>query len=146
MPTAAKLAAAVLFAVLSWVVADIFARALPPEIHSRLLRPVAAAIGVLFGWRVSGRLVGRGMTEAATNGLRTVATIAFATDFVFSTYDMVMRAFKKAYDSPMQAVLDIFSIMLVYGRMMLRTDVIATMIVGGLICGLITEWISRRWR
>ena len=146
MPTAAKLVAAIFFAALGWLAGEIFGHLLPPEVQHGLLNPVAALLGAIAGWRVSGRLVGKGWTEAATNGVRTAITAGFMVTFIFSTYDMITRALKRLYDGPMPAVLDIFNIMLTYGRMMLATNFVATVVVGGVIGGLITEWASRRWR
>lgn len=146
MPTTAKLVAALLFAGLSWLVAGLYAQGLPVSVRTGWLRPVAAAVGLIFGWRISGRLVGRGMADGAANGLRSAVTIAFAVTFIFATHDMVIKAFRKLYPGPLEAVLDIFKLMLDYGQWMLEARFLAALVLGGMICGVITEWVSRRWR
>lgn len=145
MPTAAKLVAAVFFAILSWVVADLYAQILPPATHTGLLRPVAAVMGVIWGWRVTGGLAGRGYGEAAANGLRTAVTIAFWTIFIFSVYDMILQATKMRYHGVMEALLAIFAIMLSYAALLKDVTVSAAGIGGGMVVGMIAEWASKRW-
>ncbi|MFT4149660.1 MAG: TrgA family protein [Paracoccaceae bacterium] len=145
MPTAAKLVAAAVFAALSWVVAGLYIPGLPEGTLTGLLRPVAAGMGVIWGWRVAGRLAGRGYAEGAANGLRTAVTIAFWVLLVFSIHDMVLLSMKMRYHGPMDALLGVFAIMLDYARYLATVPVIAGGLIGGMIGGIITEWASRRW-
>lgn len=145
MPTASKLVAAVLFALLSWIVAGLFIPGLPEGTRTGLLRPVAAGMGLLWGWRVSGTLAGRGFGEGAANGLRTSVTVAFWVLLVFSIYDMILLSTKMRYDGPIEAILGAFAIMLDYSKYLVNPMVIGVGIGGGMVVGMITEWASRRW-
>lgn len=145
MPTAAKLVAAIYFALLAWIVAGLYATGLPEGTQTGMLRPVAALMGVIWGWLVSGRLAGRGFADAMGNGLRTAVTAGFWVMMIFSIYDMVILSTKMRYADPIEAILGAFAIMLDYGKLLANPAVIATAVIGGMIGGLITEWAARRW-
>lgn len=144
MPTAAKLVSAVVFAALAYLVADLYAAAMPGNPLVGFLREGCALIGLLCGWLVMGRLVGRGMVAGAGSGFRTSATILFWCLLAFSVLEMVKNSTKKIYDGPMEAVLAIFEIMMKYGRMALTPEVLGTLAVGGILGGMLAEWVGRR--
>lgn len=146
MPTAAKLVAAVFFAVLSWIVAKLYAQGLPQGTQTGQLGNVAALVGVICGWRVSGSLVGRGYGEAAGNGLRTAVTIGFWVLLIFSIYDMIVLSTKMRYDGPMEALLGTFVILLDYAKLLLKPAVLGTGLIGGMVGGIVTEIASKRWK
>jgi hypothetical protein len=145
MPTAAKLVASVLFALLSFFIADLYAQGITDGTRTTYLLPGCAAIGLICGWRVMGRLVGKGMGDALGSGIRTALTIVFFALLLFSIYDMVVTSTKGLYDGPMEAVLAIFDIMLSYGRGLVTPELIGTILVGGGLAGMATEWVDRRW-
>lgn len=145
MPTAAKLIAAVVFAMLGFVAAATFVPHMPEGSQIGLFRELTAVIGFIIGWFVMGGLVGSGYGEAAGSGLRTSVTITFFTLLFFSIYLMVKQSFKMVYDGPMDAVLGVFEFMLKYGQMMLVPDVLAVLALGGILGGLVAEWAGRRW-
>lgn len=145
MPTAAKLVASVLFALLSFFVADLYAQGITDGTRTTYLLPGCAALGLICGWRVMGKLVGKGMGDALGSGIRTALTIVFFSLLLFSIYEMVVVSTKGLYDGPMEAVLAIFDIMLKYGRGLLTPELLVTIFVGGSLAGMATEWADRRW-
>jgi hypothetical protein len=145
MPTAAKLVASVLFALLSFFIADLYAQGITDGTRTTYLLPGCTAIGLICGWRVMGRLVGKGMGDALGSGIRTALTIVFFSLLLFSIYEMVVTSTKGLYDGPMEAVLAIFDIMLKYGRGLVTPELIGTILVGGGLAGMATEWADRRW-
>ena len=145
MPTAAKLIAAVVFAIVALLAAVTFVPHMPEGHQIGLFRELTAVIGFIVGWLVMGGLVGKGYGEAAGSGLRTSVTVVFFTLLGFSIYLMVKKSYKMAYDGPMEAVLGVFQIMLEYGQMMLVPDVLGVLAVGGVLGGIIAEWAGRRW-
>jgi hypothetical protein len=145
MPTAAKLVASVLFALLSFFIADLYAQGITDGTRTTYLLPGCAAIGLICGWRVMGRLVGKGMGDALGSGIRTALTIVFFALLLFSIYEMVVTSTKGLYDGPMEAVLAIFDIMLGYGRGLGTPELIGVILVGGGLAGMATEWADRRW-
>lgn len=145
MPTAAKLIAAVVFAIVALIAAITFVPHMPEGSQIGLFRELTAVIGFIVGWFVMGDLVGKGYGEAAGSGLRTSVTVVFFTLLGFSIYLMVKKSYKMVYDGPMDAVLGVFQLMMEYGQMMLVPDVLGVLAVGGVLGGVVTEWAGRRW-
>ncbi len=146
MPTAAKLAAAALFAILGWIVANAHVPALGEGVDAGLFREGVALIGVIVGWRVMGPVAGKGYGAAIGSGMKTALVLAFFGLLVFSIYEMIQLSMKMRYDGPMDAVLDVFRLMLDQAQKMLTPTVIGSLFIGGAIAGLLTENASRRWK
>lgn len=145
MPTASKIVAAVLFAALAALGAEIFRPLLPEGTQTGWLVPGSAAIAFICGWRIMGRLTGKGYSAAMNTGIRTSVTVLFWATLVFSIYTMVNRSTKMLYDDAGEAVLAVFDLMLGYGKLMLDGQFIAVVLLGGLVCGGLTEYVGRRW-
>lgn len=145
MPTAAKLAAAALFAALAFLAAEVYRPLLPEGTQTGWLRLGSAAIGLICGWRIMGRLHGKGYYAATGSGVRTSVTVLFWAVLAFSIYTMVYRSTKMLYDDAGEAVLAVFDLMLSYGKLMLDAQFIGVLLLGGLVCGLVTEFVGRRW-
>jgi hypothetical protein len=145
MPTAAKLVAAVVFAIVGWIAANVFVPVLGEGIDVGAFRELVGALGLVVGWRVMGRSAGQGYQRAIGTGLKTVIVLVFFTLLLFSTYEMVQLSMKMRYEGPMDAVLDVFSLMLEQGLKMLVPGVILVLAVGGVIGGILTEKASKRW-
>lgn len=145
MPTAAKLIAAVAFAMVAFVAAATFVPHLPEGSQIGLFREITAAIGFAVGWFVMGSLTGQGYGPAAGSGMRTAVTLVFFTLLGFSIHLMVKKSYKMLYDGPMEAVLAVFEIMLDYAQMMIQPDVLGVLAVGGVLGGVAAEWAGRRW-
>jgi len=145
MPTAARLAAAVLFGIVGWIMANAHVPALGEGLSVGYFRELVGLLGVVVGWQVMGPSVGKGYREAVGSGLKTVIILVFFALLLFSTYQMVTLSMRMVYDGPMDAVLDVFALMLEQAQRMLTPGVLGSMIIGGAIAGLITERISRRW-
>lgn len=146
MPTAAKLTAAVIFAILGFFAVQLYLPHLPQELPVGLLRESAAVLGIIIGWRVMGRLAGRGYIEAVGSGIRTSVALVFWALLLFAIQLMIKRAFKMMYEGPMEALIGVFSLMLEYGRALWAADVLALLLLGGALGGIVTEWAGKRWR
>jgi hypothetical protein len=145
MPTAAKLAAAIAFALLGYVAAEVFKDAMPERTVWGLFPAISAGISLLCGWFVMGGLVGHGYQAAMGYGLRTmVQAVVFVVGF-FAIYEAVRRSTKMRYDGPMEAVLGMFDLALEYLKLMATAPMIGTLLLGGLLCGMVAEWSNRRW-
>lgn len=145
MPTAAKIAAALAFGLLALFTAQLYVPQLPKGTDLGYFREITAAIGVVCGWWVMGRQVGRDYRAAAEVGLRTAVTIVFWALLGFSSYIMIKRSMRMMYDGPMEAVLGVFQLMVEYGQKMLVPEVVAVLLLGGMMAGLVSEWVSKRW-
>lgn len=145
MPTAAKLVAAIAFALLGFLGAELIKPLMPEGTQYGFFAEVCAGIGALCGWRVMGTLIGRTYRAAVESGLRTMLNLVFWSVLLLAIYDMVLQSMKMRYDGPVEAIQAIFSISLDYLRIMVDPGVIATLILGGILGGVVTEWASRRW-
>lgn len=146
MPTAAKLFAALAFAVLALFAAEILKPHMPEGTQFGNFAFYCALIGLVAGWRVMGPAAGRGWWNAANAGVRTSAiTVAIAL-LIFSIYQMLILAFRRSYDGPMEAVVGIFGVGVDYVLELLVWDVIAVLIIGGALAGMLSEWAARRWK
>ncbi len=146
MPTAAKLMAAVAFALVGWLSAGAYIPQLPESTSTGYFREILAALGFVIGWLTLGPAVGRGYREAASLGLRTSLLLVFWGLLGFSIYFMVIKSTRMSYGDAGEAVLDVPMLMLHYGQLMGSGAVIGTLVVGGALGGMVTEFAKRRWR
>lgn len=146
MPTAAKLFAALAFAVTGFVAAEMFKPGMSDGTPFGHFSLIVAAIGGLTGWMVMGGLAGKGYMAAGGSGLRTSVTVVFWVLLAFSVVEMIKLSTKMRYDGPMDAIIGVFQLMLDYGRLVLRPPVLAALAIGGILGGMLTEWAARRWR
>ncbi len=145
MPTAARLAAALAFAVVGFVAAELYQPGLPPETQWGRFTLLCTLIGLLCGWIVMGARAGRGTRAALGFGLRTSATMVFYAMLLFSIYEMILRATRKRYGDVYEAIQGVFDLVLVYGAALLRPEPLVVLVVGGLLAGLFAEWTARQW-
>ena len=145
MPTASKLVAAVVFALLGAVAAQTFIKHLPKGTPLGHFLEITAAIGFIVGWLVMGKLTRKGYREAINSGMVTALILVFWALLVFSLYFMLKKSTRMMYDGPMEAVLGVFQLMFDYGKMLLVPDMLGVIIVGGMVAGLVTEWAGKRW-
>ncbi|MBQ2261025.1 MAG: TrgA family protein [Loktanella sp.] len=144
MPTAAKLAAAVMLAIWGWYVATLasplFFGAMPPP----GFRPAAILIGIYLGWAYLGRRAGLGYVAAIGNGVTAGFVFGFLCLLVVSFSIMIQRAIRQQYDGPMEGAIAVFGIMVAESPRFLDTTLIVTILLGAVICGVITEFIDKR--
>lgn len=148
MPTAPKLAAAIMFGLLGGLLALYLPRVLPAGLASGILLPVTAGIFAVTGWRVSGTAAERrrGYGDAVATGLRTVALAAFAVLFVFSVTQMIELALRMRYDGPVEALVAIFEEMVKIVPHLVDLPLLAMLGAGAVLGGLVTGAVGRRWR
>ena len=90
--------------------------------------------------------VGSGYVEGGSLGLRTSMLVVFWALLGFSTYYMVLRSTKMIYKNAGQAVLDVPLLMWKYAQLLGSLPVLAVLVIGGILGGLVTEFVGRRWR
>ena len=146
MPTGAKLMAAVSFAVVGWVLANFYALNMPDAAAAGPIREVAAVVGAITGWKVMGPAVGKGYVEAAGAGIRTSIVLAVAALFLLALAEMLDKSVKMRYDGALEAFLDIFQTMVRRSDALLSLGVFGTVLLGGVLGGLLTENAGRRWK
>jgi hypothetical protein len=148
MPTGAKGMAAVCFAVVGWITANAYVLNMPPEQAAAvgLFREYAAGLSGIIGWRVMGPSVGKSYAEAAGSGIKTVVVIVFAALLLFATSEMLGKSAEGKYADVGEAAIAIFQTMMDRSVGLLSVGVIGSMLIGGVIAGLLSENASRRWR
>lgn len=146
MPDAARLVAAVILALVAFIVSGQVIPRMPEGTDFGYFTWVNIAIGLICGWTVMGKRAGRGITAAINNGVTgMVATVIWAL-LVFGAYEMFRLATRQRYDGPFDAVIGIFEEAMTYGLVLLAPNIIATLVAGALIAGLATEFAWRTWR
>ena len=146
MPTGAKLMAAVSFAVVGWVLANYFAMNIPDAAAAGPLREGAAVVGAFVGWSVMGNSVGNGYVEAAGSGVKTAVVLAVVALFLMALSEMLGNSVKMRYDGAQDAILAVFETMAKRADALLSMGVFGTILLGGIIGGLLSENAGRRWK
>ena len=146
MPTGAKAMAAISFAVVGFIAALAYIPNMPEAGSVGSLPLGVAAIGAIVGWRVMGNSVGHGYFRAIGSGLKTMIVLVFFALLLFGIYEMLQNSVKMYYDGPQEAILDVFQRMMDRSVPLLNGRVLAAILIGGTVAGLMTENASRRWR
>lgn len=145
MPTAAKLFAAVALALAGFFTGALVLQYLPGVAWGGRLPLTAASIGLLLGWQVIGRSVGRGMWLSAQAGMRAAVYLVILVLFFLGTLQMIRWSVRMRYDGPFEALTDIVGQGLDMGAAALRPDVVIVLFLGGALAGIASEWAHRRW-
>jgi hypothetical protein len=146
MPTGAKLMAAISFAVVGWILANYYALNMPDASAAGPIREAAGVIGAVVGWMVMGPTAGRGYVEAAGSGVKTAVVLAVVALFLLALSEMLDNSVKLRYDGALDAILDVFQTMAIRSEALLSLGVFGTILVGGIIAGLLTENAGRRFK
>lgn len=150
MPTAGKLVAAILFFAVGWQAATYTLLTFPPGTPATYFAFTIGVIGAWQGWMVSGSRAGKGIGVSFGNGIRCAIQIAFFGILLFALRTMFMRSANLRYDSPGEALTATLELFLEYLMQTLQMPyaimIWTTLIVGGALCGLVTEAAGRLWR
>lgn len=146
MPTAARLVAAICLAIVAFIVSGMVMPLMPESTDFGYFVPLNIIIGLLAGWIVMGRRVGRGTTAAINNGLTGVFVMMLWGIGVQACNEMVRLAMKNRYDNAMEAIVAIFQIGAEFGLMIATVPIGLFLLVGAVVSGLVTEYAGNRWR
>jgi hypothetical protein len=146
MPTAAKFVAALAFGLVGWLAAHFYVPLLPEGTGVGYFREIVAGLGLFLGWWSLGPAVGKSYADALSLGLKTSALVVAWSLLGFSTYYMILRSTKMMYQDAGEAVLDVPTLMLHYGKLMGSVPLLAVLVVGGVLGGWAAEFAARRWK
>lgn len=146
MPNAAKLVAALGLAFLAFVVSGMIMPLFEEDTNFGWFTQVNVAVGALCGWFVVGPRAGRGMISAVNLGLTGPVVMVFWALFLQSCNEMVRVAMKNRYDGAFEALTDVFQIGAEWALLMSTVPIWATLFLGGVITGVLTEYAWRTWR
>ncbi len=145
-PTAAKLFAAGSLAILAFIVSGQYMPLMPEGKDFGYFTHINMGLGIVCGWNIMGRRAGRGVTAAINNGLTGMTAMVFWALFIQGCYEMFRLAMRNRYDGPIEALAAIFTIAMDYGWIMLKAPIlIGTLLVGGVLAGLVTDYAKKRW-
>lgn len=145
MPTAGRLAGAVVFALFGWYLGGIAAPFFPSERPPDYLVQLCALVGVFIGWTVCGSRTGQGYRLAVSNGLTSTGAFAFVVLGALALNGMMNNALRNRYDGPMDAVVGMFGLMLEQAQWFFDIPFLTTVVVGGIICAIIAEYFGKRF-
>ena len=146
MPTAAKLVAAIAFALVAYYASQAVVPMLPEGMRLTKFFALNVGLGAVTGWLVMGRLAGTGYGLAVANGLRTSAVLLFYTLLVHAIIEMIDRAVDMRYRDTFAALSGLVRLMGDYAGMVFTSPVVmGILILGGVIAALVVEFVSHRW-
>ena len=146
MPTAGRLAGAIVFGLFGWYLAGLTIPFFPEENAPTFWLPVVSLIGIVIGWKICGSRAGRGYNPAIGIGLTCGFAIGFVAIFAISFNQMISNALRNRYrDGTMEAVVDIFNQMIEYAILFADVTLIVTALVGGVIGAWITEYFGQNF-
>ena len=144
MPTAARLTAAIAFAIIGYI---IFATMVPiygEDTVRRFLLPLCIGSGLWAGWVLCGKnahSIASGIGTGYTAVIAQVFWILLIMSFVF----MIDQAMRRRYDGPMDAVVDVFTIMYENGMRVGSSEMGMIILVGGFVGGMLAGIMGKKF-
>ena len=145
MPTMGRLVGAILFAGLAWYTSLLIIPLFPVGTNLGLFQEVNTFFGLIEGWTVAGPRAGLGYVVAFSYGLTALVAMVVMALFFNSSVVMVEQSLRKRYDGPGEAVTDVFQMFVDHAIMMATPEIIGTLLIGGIVGGLVTEFFGRRF-
>lgn len=146
MPTATRLFSALIFAAIGYAAADLAAQTLEEGVSAGYVREIAVGLGLICGWSICGVHAPRSVSMALAYGVNSSAMVLIGTLLVISASEMLRRSMLGRYDGPMEGLEAMIELALGFARVTLLPSIMAVLILGGLVGGLIAHGISRIWR
>jgi len=145
MPTAGRLAGAVAFVILGVYLAYIAMPRFDEGTVPVWWLPLAGAAGIWTGWVVVGTRTGNGWAAGIGNGITGVVALVFWIMFFYSFFEMIKKSMRNSYDGPMDAVMNVFELMYRNAIQLFSIEMGISIVVGGLIAGLFSEFFGKRY-
>lgn len=146
MPTMPRLVAALLLAIVGFIVSEQIKQVMPEGTGFGWFSYVNLGVGILCGWFILGSRAGRGFVASINNGFTAVAALVFWGLFIQGSNTMVEDSLKRRFSDPLEAVAAIFQNIFDYGLIMLDSRVVIPLLVSAILVGPITEAASRAWK
>jgi uncharacterized membrane protein YraQ (UPF0718 family) len=146
MPDAAKLVAALCMAALGFVVSGLIMGLFDDEMNFGWFTQVNMALGAIVGWIVIGGRAGRGITAAINIGLTAPVVLVFWGLVILSANEMIRNAMLNRYHDAFDAAGAVFEIGVKWALIITTVPVWATLLMGGVIAGIASEYAWRTWR
>jgi len=144
MPTAGKLISAFGLAVLGWQATQTVKAIWPIEEDFGYFSVFTALVGLVIGWRVMGRRIGRGYFQAISAGMTGLFAYLFWMFLLLSFYEMIGRSLDLRYKGPVEAITGMFEIAVQYAQNVYYWPLIGLLLGGAAFVGLLAEFVTRR--
>lgn len=146
MPTSARLAAATFLMLVGAMATLIVASNLPEEVPARYLFAVNMGLAFVLGWVTIGKRVGNGIVPALNAGLTAGFLLVFWALLLHSFGRMWILSFRRAYKLPPDAIVGWFEEFAAYSVYLKDFSVIAVLVIGSALTGVIAEIVNRQYR
>ena len=144
MPTAARLAGAIVFAVFGLYIALLSTGVFPNERAPTYWYPLLAFVGLVVGWRFCGGRAGKGYVASVSLGITTTLCFVFWVAFLVGMVRMIEKAMDMEYNGPVAAIMNVFVEMSAFAEDMYDVNLIINLVVGGIIGAFLVEIVARR--
>ncbi len=145
MPTAGRLAGALAFLIYGWYIGIALGPFFPEGNPPDFIIPMSIIVGILCGWMIVGTRADKGYVAAVGHGLTGAFAFIFWIIFLVSFYNMIRKSLRRLYDGPMDAVVDVFALMVKFGNDLLDVNLIIAVASGGIICAFLAEYFAKRY-
>jgi len=145
MRTAARLTAAVCLALMGYALSRMIMPLMPTSTQFGYFIPTNIALGLIVGWRVVGSRVGGGISEGITIGVTGAVVLVFWGLFVQSGREMIEKAMMHRFDGVGDALVGMIGIGAEYFLIIATVPIIAVVLLGGAVSGIVTNVIDRRF-
>jgi hypothetical protein len=139
------MAGAIAFGLWGWYIAGVgapfFVEGRPPGSFV----PACVLTGLLLGWAYVGRRTGEGYVPAVGHGLSAAFAFSVINLFIMGLSLMMANAMRRRYDGPMEAIVDVFNLMVTESQRFVDATLISSILVGAVICAWITEYFSQKY-
>ena len=139
MPTAARCVAALCLAVLALLVSELIKPLFEEDKAFGYFTHINVALGVVIGWQVIGSRVGRGWMAGINNGLTGGIVLVFWGLLIHSSVRMFELSMRNRYDGAFEAIAAVFEMISEYAVMIATPTILASLLVGSIAAGLISE-------
>ena len=146
MPTAAKLIAAIFFAVTTMIASELFKPYMPEGYQFGYFTYMNGVIAASVGWKLIGGRAGHGVTSAINNGVTALVALVLVLLFTHSFRLMILQSTGIGYGSLSEALQDVAQKMVDHGLLLLNTDILMAFGLGTFVTAILAEAASRHWR
>ena len=146
MPTAARLVAALSLAALACLITLQLRPLLPEGTDVSKVAVVNAGLGIILGWWLVGTRTGCDFWGRVNNGVSGASALLLLGVLVQGAAKMTDHAYRRLFGDPFEALASILLFALDYFLVIAVPHVLMTVLLGGVLCGLLTEFAARRWR
>lgn len=144
MPTAARLVAAVAFAIVGYFIYTSMLLVYGDDTVPKFLMPLCIGAGIWAGWVLCGAHAS-GIVSGIGTGYTAVIAQVFWIALIMSFVEMIQLALRRRYDGPVEAVVDVFSIMFTNGMRFGTPQFFMVIAVGGVVGGVLAGIMGKKY-